>query len=58
MRCVHTHQGMPTNERWGSLSYKQSVVEKTREDNRKVGKIGRIVSQTFAFKLEHGNIWA
>jgi len=45
MGCVYTHQGKPTIEGCGSLSYIWSVVEKIKEDNRKVGKIGGIISQ-------------
>jgi len=58
MRCVHTHQGMPTIKRWGSPSYVQSAVEKTREDNQKLKKIGWIVSQTFAPRPKHDKIQA
>jgi hypothetical protein len=36
---VHTHQGMPTIEGWGSLSHVQSVGEKTKENNQKARKI-------------------
>jgi len=38
MGCVQTHQGMPTIKRWGNPSCVRSVVEKTKEDNQKVGK--------------------
>jgi hypothetical protein len=40
MGCVHTHQGIFAIEGWGSPSFVQSVVEKTRENNQKVGKTG------------------
>jgi hypothetical protein len=31
-------------------------MEKTKEDNQKVGEIGRIVNQTFAIGPEHDKI--
>jgi len=40
----------------GSLSHVQNVVEKTREDYQKVGKISRIVNQVFASRPEHDKI--
>jgi hypothetical protein len=49
---------MLTIEGWGSLSCAQNVVQKTKEDNQKVGKIGQIISQTFTLKLKHDKIWA
>jgi hypothetical protein len=45
MGCVHTHQRMFTIEGWGSLSRVQNVVEKTRENDRKVKKTSWVVSQ-------------
>jgi hypothetical protein len=54
MGCVHTHQGMPIIEGWGSLSWVWSVVEKNGEDNWKVKKTGQVVSQ--AFTLGHSMI--
>ncbi len=39
-------------EGWGSPSCIQSVMEKTGKDNRKVGKIGRIISQMPTLGLE------
>jgi hypothetical protein len=56
MGCVHTHQGMPTIEGWGSPSCIQSVVQKTEETNQKAGKINRIVSKTLAPRPEHDKI--
>jgi hypothetical protein len=37
----------------GSPSQVRSAVEKTKENNRKIWKINRIVNQTFVLKLEH-----
>jgi len=39
MKCVHMHRGIPIIEGWGNLNHIQSVVEKNKENNRKVGKI-------------------
>jgi hypothetical protein len=58
MGCVHTHQGMPTIEGWGSPSCVWSVVEKSREDNQKARKIGWVVSQPFALRPKHDKIQA
>ncbi len=58
MGCVHTHQGMPTIEGWGSPSCIQNVVWKIGEDNRKVGKTGQVISQTLALRIKHDKIWA
>jgi hypothetical protein len=58
MRCVHTHQRMPTIKRWGNLSHIHSVVKKIGEDNRKVGKTSWIVSKAFALGPKHDKIWA
>jgi len=44
MGCVFTHRGIFAIEGWGNPSCVQSVVEKIRENNQKVGKIGRIIS--------------
>jgi hypothetical protein len=56
MGCVHTHQGMLTIEGWGNPRHIQSDVQKIREDNRKVGKIGRTISQPPTPGLEHDNL--
>jgi hypothetical protein len=40
MKFVHMHQGIPTIEGWGNLNHIQSAIEKTKEDNQKVGKFG------------------
>ncbi len=58
MGCVHTHRGMPTIEGWGSPSCVQSVVQKTRENNQKAKKIGRIINQAPTLGLEHDKIQA
>ncbi len=58
MGCVHTHQGLLAIEGWGSPSHVQNVVQKTREDNQKVGKTSQVVSQVPMLRLEHDKIWA
>jgi len=58
MGCVHTHQGMHTIEGWSNPSRIRSVMEKTREINRKPKKIGQAVNETPTPKLEHDKIWA
>jgi hypothetical protein len=58
MVCVHTHQGRPAIEGCGCMSCIRSVVKKIGEDNRKVGKIGRTISQVHALRLEHDKIQA
>jgi hypothetical protein len=57
MGCVHTHQGMLTIEVWGNLSCVWSDVEKIKENNRKARKIGWVVSQAPALKLEYDKMW-
>jgi hypothetical protein len=44
MGCVHTHQRILTIKGWGSPNHVRSVVQKTRKDNRKVGKIGQAIN--------------
>ncbi len=39
-RCVHMHQGTHVIEGWGNPSCIQNVVEKTKEVNRRLAKIG------------------
>jgi hypothetical protein len=58
MGCVRTHRRRSTIEGCGSLSHVWSVVEKIGEDKWKVGKIGQIIRQKFALRLEHDKIWA
>jgi len=58
MGCVHTRQGRLAIEGCGSISYIRSVVKKIGEDNQKVGKIGQIISQMHALRLEHDKIQA
>jgi hypothetical protein len=58
MGCVHTNQKIPTNEKCGSLNHIWNIVEKTRENNWKAKKIGRIISQSPIPRLEHDNIQA
>jgi hypothetical protein len=58
MGCVHTHQGMPTIEGWGSPSRIWSVVEKTREDNQKARRTSQTVNQMLALGPEYDKIQA
>jgi hypothetical protein len=58
MGYVHMHRRIPTIEGWGSSSCVQSVVEKTKENNQKVGKIGQTINQTSIPKLKHDKIQA
>jgi hypothetical protein len=58
MGCVHTHWGMHAIEGWGSPSHIWSVVQKTRENNRKAVKIDRIINQSPTFGREHDKIRA
>jgi hypothetical protein len=53
MGCVHTHQKMPAIERWDNPSCVQNVMQKTKEDNQKVGKIGRIINQMPTPRPQH-----
>jgi hypothetical protein len=62
MGCVHTHREIPTISGWGNPSRIQSIVEKIKETNWKLGKIGQIVSQACTprlelDKLEHNGIY-
>jgi len=58
MGCVHTHWRKPTIEGCGSSSYIWSVMEIIGEDNWKVGKIGRTISQAPTPRPEHDKIQA
>jgi len=58
MGCVHTNQGMPAIEGWGNPSYVWSVVQKTKENNPKVGKIGWVINQMPTPRLKHDKIQA
>jgi hypothetical protein len=58
MGCVHTHRRILTIGGWGSPSHVPSVVQKIREDNQKVGKTGRVVSQVLALRPKHNKIRA
>jgi hypothetical protein len=44
MGCVHTHQKIPIIEGWGSLRHIRNVMEKTKETNQKLGKIGQTIN--------------
>jgi hypothetical protein len=56
MGCVHTHQRIPTIEGRGNPSCVRTIVEKTREDNRKARKIGLVISQVLTLRPEHDKI--
>jgi len=56
MACVHTHWGIHNVEGWGNPSHVRNVVENTKEDNQKVGKINQVISQTSIPRLEHDKI--
>jgi hypothetical protein len=49
---------MPIVEGWGSPSHLRSVVQKIREDNQKVGKTSRVISQVLALRPKHNKIRA
>jgi hypothetical protein len=42
MGCVHTHQGIPTIEGWGSPNRIQIVAEKFGKNNQKAGKLVKL----------------
>jgi hypothetical protein len=50
MGCVHTHRRMLAIEGWGSPNHVQNGMQKTSEDNRKVGKTSRVISQAHAYR--------
>jgi len=56
--CVHTHQGGPIIGGCGSPNYVQNDVEKIGQNNQKVRKDGRAISEMFAPWLEHDKIQA
>ncbi len=58
MGSMHTHWRMLAIEKWGNPSHVQSVLQKIREDNRKVGKTSWVVSQKFALGIKHDKFWA
>jgi hypothetical protein len=43
-------------ERWGNLSHVQNVMQKTKENNKKVGKTNQDVSQVFTPRPKHDKI--
>ncbi len=45
-------------EGWGCPSHIRSVMQKFGENNQKVGKISRVVSQTFTLEPKHDKIQA
>jgi len=61
MGCVHTHRKILVIEKWGNPNHVWNVVEKTGEDNWKVGKTGWAINQTPTFEPKHDKIrtqWA
>jgi hypothetical protein len=56
--CVHTHQGIPTIERYCNPNHVWNVVEKIRENNQKVGKINWVVNQMPIIGPKHDKILA
>ncbi len=58
MGCVHAHGRKLTIEGWGSPSHVQSVVEKNKEKNWKVVKIGQAINQTPTPWPKHDKFWA
>jgi hypothetical protein len=55
------HRRIPTIEGWGSSNDVQNVAEKTKENNQKATKTGRIINQTPTPGQEHDKIqgqWA
>ncbi len=58
MGCVRTHQRILAIEGCVSPSHVQSVVQKNKEDNQKVGKIGRTINQAPTLGPKHDKIWA
>jgi len=58
MEYVHTHWGRPGIEGCDNLKHIWSDVEKIGENNQKVGKIGRTISQMFTLGPKHDKIRA
>jgi hypothetical protein len=54
--CVHTHQETPLIEGWGCTSHVRNAKEKNRENNQKVGKIGRTIRQMPTLGPKHDKI--
>jgi len=54
--CVHTCRKRPTIEGCDSLNHIQNVVDKIGEDNQKVEKFGRVISQVPTLGLKHDKI--
>jgi hypothetical protein len=53
--CAHT---LKHTEGWGNPSYVRNIVEKTKEDNQKVGKTNQVGSQVLTLRPEHDKIQA
>jgi hypothetical protein len=53
--CAHTSKRLAI-EGCDNTSRVQSVVKKTREDNRKVGKTHQTINQIIVLGLEHDKI--
>jgi len=58
MGCVHTHRGILGIEGWGNPNHVLNVVNKTKENNQKVGKINEILNQMLTFGPKHDKIRA
>ncbi len=58
MGCVHTHQGRHVIGGCGSLNYVQSDVKKIGQNNQKVRKVSRAISEMLALGPEHDKIQA
>ncbi len=58
MGCVQTHRRMLIIERWCSLSRIWNIIEKTRENNWKVGKTSWTINQAPGPKPKHDKTWA
>jgi hypothetical protein len=55
---AHRVNGMCAIEGWGNPSHVQSVVEKTRENNRRARKTNQTINQAPAPEPKHDKIWA
>jgi len=58
MGCVHTHRRMPTIKGWGSPSHVRNAMQKTKENNWKVRKTSRTISQMPTPRPKHDKIQA
>jgi hypothetical protein len=56
MGCVHTHQGIPAIEGWGSPNHVWIVIKKIGENNWKDGKASQTTNQMLTPRLKHDKI--